>query len=591
MNVRFNFTYDTMTSTLMVEQGGAAVSTYSQFSHCSGRPFWEWYQEIPGYCLSEANGAYEVNCVGGVILGLVLKKELSHENGCSHFSYSRELITGIHRMRLANELMGCSHISANTLQVDISGNGNVGKYFSQTKDLIWAENVFRYAGLNNLPLRFRVHNRLDDTAGVLISTNEGDFYQIAASAATRSPKIMIFCREGPLEFLWGKNNCFLFSCCARDVEKLIRTWVSEIVFPKYALGLVEKFKRCRTWGPIDSNRAMKKVDVLLSRTPYLELKVTSRIELNDIGRFELIKYPEDIPCRAFTSDGAVALLGNGGQIKPVGEGSARIIVQVKDHPEIQISEPIKVYKYRAVRQIRLIPSSTTLVVGEKCSVQCSYTPANAHNISQAQWSVIPAGILKPISAGAFLAVKAGKCKIVHRVGSVEESVVVNIAAKPSSVRFQTSTLSIKLGDSSQRLQTMLYPAGCRGGQVKYRVSNPAVLDFNTNNGQIVPKQEGDAVITATLLEKNGIIVDDCNCNVTILPPKDVVTPDGALVLMIISLIGALLLIGTEWRYLCGIGGCVGAIWYALRAKSKQGYMISALLFVVTTVLVCLGGAL
>ena len=69
----------------------------------------------------------------------------------------------------------------------------------------------------------------------------------------------------------------------------------------------------------------------------------------------------------------------------------------------------------------------------------------------------------------------------------------------------------------------------------------AFLDFDANNGQIIPKREGNAVITAILLDNRGAIIDDCNCNVTILPPKDVITPDGALVLLIVSLIGSLLL--------------------------------------------------
>ncbi len=39
-----------------------------------------------------------------------------------------------------------------------------------------------------------------------------------------------------------------------------------------------------------------------------------------------------------------------GSIKPVGEGSAEIVVEVKDHPSIRTSKDVTVYKYKTVQK-------------------------------------------------------------------------------------------------------------------------------------------------------------------------------------------------------------------------------------------------
>jgi hypothetical protein len=127
--------------------------------------------------------------------------------------------------------------------------------------------------------------------------------------------------------------------------------------------------------------------------------------------------------------------------------------------------------------------------------------------------------------------------------------------------------------------------------VKYRISDIYILDIDSNNGQLKPKREGSVMVTAILSDQNGNLVDDCNCDVTVLPPVDVVTPDGALVLLLLSLIGAILLIRTNLRYLCGVTGLAGAIWYAIRTDSKSGYLIDLGLIALTIAVVCLGGIL
>lgn len=67
----------------------------------------------------------------------------------------------------------------------------------------------------------------------------------------------------------------------------------------------------------------------------------------------------------YSSNANIALLGNGGIIKPIGEGSAEIVVEVKDHPLIRTSKNVTVYKYKTVQKIQLSTINTNVIVGEQ----------------------------------------------------------------------------------------------------------------------------------------------------------------------------------------------------------------------------------
>lgn len=593
MSINFHMDYNALKSTLVVEQNGTPVSIYSQFSHCNNIPYWQWYKEISSYCFQEANGMYGVCFTGGLILKSLLEKKLSAQNGCSNFSYNPEIITGDDRMHLLEDLLKYSQLRTGRCVIDISFDSTRIRCFEEIKKLVGNTSTLQYLDLTELPIYLRINNAVKHTANIFIVSSLDEYSQIVKAGNSKLPKLVIVVKSGVLQFLDEKNNYFLFSCENGEIHKIIKAWISDVLFPEYAADIVRDLRDCRKWKGIDYQYAMKMVDVLYENSPFLDLSITDNIELSSVGRFQLTKFPKGIPCRMYSSNANIALLGNGGTIKPIGEGSAEIVVEVKNNPSIRISRHITVYKYKTVQKIHLSTTSTNVIVGDQITVRCELNPRDAHNKALGKWEVFPSGSMNMLSNrnGVFEAIKPGRCEIVYSVGNVQERLSILVSAKPSSISFSNKSMAVKLFDTTQRITAIVHPNGAKGAIIKYKISNSSVLDFDTNNGQIIPKREGNSVITAILLDNKGSIIDDCNCNVTVLPPKDVVTPDGALVLMIISLIGSLLLINNGCQSLCGISGAVGAVWYSYKEKSKRGYITSAIFFVLIILLIRIGGML
>jgi hypothetical protein len=591
MGINFNIEYNTMKSTLIVEQNGKPVSRYSQFSHCNNNPFLQWYKNIADYCFQEANGMYSVHFNGGLILKSLLEKELSSQNGCTNFSYEADIIKGIDRMHLLEDLLKYSQLKVKKLEIGISFESAKKQCFEELKKLVGNTSTLQYLDLKELPIYLRISNGLKSSSGISILSTVDEYNQLASAGDSNTPRLAIIINSGKLRFLNEMRNCFLFSCDIGEVQTLIRSWISEILFPEYVVSIVRDLRNCHTWRSVDYQSAMKMIDIMYGNTPYLDLSVTDSIELCSIGGFQLIKFPKDIPCRMYSSNANIALLGNGGIIKPMGEGSAEVVAEVKNHPSIRTSKSITVYKYKTVQKIQLSTVSANVIVGERITVRCELFPIDAHNKALGKWTVSPIGSLKMLSntSGSFEAIKPGRCEVVYSVGNVQERLSILVSAKASSISFVDKSVSVKLYDTTKRITAVVHPQGAKGGVVKYKISNTSVLDFDANNGQIIPKREGNSVITAILLDNRGAIIDDCNCNVTILPPKDVITPDGALVLLIVSLIGSLLLLHNECQFLCGISGLIGAIWYSYKEKSKRGYITSVILFTIIVLLICVGG--
>ena len=590
MEVNFYAEYNSMKSTLTVKQNGSIVSKYSQFSHCNSVPFWQWYKNIADYCFHEANGMYRMHFVGGQILNALLEKELCSQTGCSHFSFEPEIITGVDRMYLLDELVQFSQFKARNCEIEISFDRTK---LPEIKNFIDNNHAFQYLDLKVLPIYLRIRDTIQYTSNVIILSSMEEYYRIVNGKNSSLPKLVVLIKNTNLRFLEEQHGHFLFSCETHKLSNLIKSWISDVLFPVYASPMIQSLKSCRKWSTIDYPTALKLTDALCDGIPYLDLSVTTPIELSMFGSFKLTRFPKNIPCRIYSSNGKIALLGEGGVIKPIGEGTAEIIAEVKGHPEIRISKKITVFKYKKVQKIHLIASNTNVTVGDQITVRCELFPKDANNISLGKWQIIPSRSMKISSgiSGIFQAVNPGVCEIVYSVGNIQERLSIHVSAKPSAIRFPAKSVSVKLSDPTQRLSAVVHPQGAKGGTIKYKISNPNILDFDSNNGQITPKCEGDCVITAILLDRNGTIIDDSHCTINILAPQDIKTPEGALVLLIISLIGSLFLMNNNCQFLCGISGLVGSVWYAYNEKNKRSYLISAVIFILIVFLICMGGTL
>lgn len=593
MAVKFEMQYDSIHTQLKVLQNGKQASSYSQFSRCNNQPFETWFDKLPQYCIIEANAEYSVIFTGGPVFTEIFRKIFSMDYMCKSFHIKSELITGFHRIRWANDLATLSSVSLPVVSVFINASTNsfniLDNSFS-TKSLCNKGEYWIFADLQKLPIHLFFTNKLDANTSITIVSTYKEYEELSNKQVTENSQAVIIINGNKFEFIEAHNNHFLFYCGQNSLLDFIRFWIHDFILPSYLISVFKKMSEICKWSGVDYEIANIKRNMLIQDEPYLELDVPSRIELNDIAHFRLKKFPEDISCIIRTNNPDIAMLGENFTIKPLQEGVVSIVVQVKEHQEFSVSQKINIYKYYEVQKIQMSVLNNPIMEGEQFQIKSAFYPTGAQNIQQASWSIFPQNCIQMLSPGVFMVKQAGVYTITQTVGSVSESITVTVHPRPTGIDFDLHILSIKLGDYNKHINLTIFPSSCKGGKVRYHVSDPNILDYDSNNGFIHPKSEGEAVITATLLDESNCILDESSCKIIITPPKEIITPDGVSVILIISIIGMLFLFATPFKYVFGVSSIMGLIWFAIRKRNTKVYLICTVIALLLIVLLIWGGA-
>lgn len=580
MNVKFDIIYDAIRQRLIVSQDGKFVSPYSLFARCNAQPFFNWYEKLPQYCFSEANSRYTVILEGSAIFVEIMRRTFLKDSNCQGVHARSRIITESHRMRWADELLEASGFSFLPIYVPVYAHGteislDTSPIFTQIGK---AETAWRFSDLKRLNVILRFQNAPMSNIAVVIMTKQEE---ITALLKDNNTVIIYLLGESGFEFIEEKHGFFIFSCCKKNLAEFLRAWIEAVFIPPMILQLYQSLIGFQHWNGMDAELADVKRELLIARKPYMKLKIPSRIELNKTVSFSFVKLPEDMHCKARPNNPDIALLDIGNIIKPQREGLASFTVTVQDYPEFFVTQSTTIYRYTKVNRIQLTASRSTVTEGERLFVKSVFYPAGAHDIAQAKWTISPDNILKLESQGVFLALKSGYCSISVNVGSVTESISIIVLAKPTRVDFDRKDIFVKLGDNSQCVNANIFPTGSQGGLVRYRVSDTNILNFNDRNGQLIPLMEGDAIITADLLD-NGSLIDSCSCHVTVLPPKNIVTPDSTLVFLFLSLLAAIFFYSTPFRFIPCLSAIAFSVWFSFRKKK----VIVTVLCVAISLIVC-----
>lgn len=571
MDVRFDMVYDTICQRLVVSQDGNPVSSYSQFSRCNGQPFLNWYKKLPQYCFFEANNSYTVTLESSPVFVEILSSIFLKDINCHGVRIKKEIILESHRMRWADELLEASGFSVPAICVPVCVQCQNVR-FSASPIFVQMDvsgKTWCIPGLRRLEITLQLGNT--ESPAVAILTDEAE---VAALSKGSYPAVVaILFGEQEFAFIQEEQGVFLFSCCSNYLAEFLKEWVLSFYLSPVLAQLQQRLSGVQCWNGIDAELANAKRELLTARKPYMQLKLPSKIELHSTEKFSFAKLPEDMHCKAHSNHPDIALLEKGNIIKPQCEGMASFTVTVQDHPELSITQSTIVYRYIEVTQIQLSVSKSVVQEGERLTINSVFYPAGAHNVGQARWTMLPDTILRPESNGVFQAVKQGCCSIRITVGTVTETISVTVLAKPRGISFDQSDVAVKLGDTSQYIRVNILPIGSQGGQVQYRISDTNILQINTKTGQMIPLAEGNVIVTADLMN-HGALIDSANCHVTVLPPKDIVTPDSALIILILSLLAVIVLYTTPYWVIPGIAAISSAIWYAIRKKSTVVTVLS-----------------
>jgi uncharacterized protein YjdB len=572
---------------LKVVQNGKATNIYSQFSRCNNHPFETWYKDLPVYCYAEANDNYSVSFCGSEICAEILKETFSADSHCIGFRFENEYITTKHRAKWADEISLAIGANPAALALSIGSGTDMSSYQNSNSPICKQGSIFAFSDYTSLPIRIYNNRSISVSNNATISSSRSDYDTLVRSGTASKPALFILLGGADPKFIEEQGNIFLFSCGSSSLISFLSDWLHDFAILPYIKSIYPSLSAIQRKNLPSDSTLLIKYNLLKKTEPYLKLTVSSPIEINSTGNYKLVKLPEDMPCKLELDRSDIVCFESGGILKPLKEGNVRLKVYVARNPSISVTEQTTVYKRVLVQSVSITGNTKDIIVGDSICLATSFHPSRAHNISSACWSISPAGSLDIVSDGHYVAKKPGNVTVTVKVGTVSQSISFTISSKPTDIYFDKKNISLKLGQR-QTLKTTILPSDCLGGTVSYRISDASVISFDPNSGQITSLAEGDAVISATLINNNKI-VSTCQCRVVVLPPKAIITPDGPFLMMLISLIGSILFFSKPFQFVFGFLAIGGAVWHIIDKKSTRAILISIICILVVVGLLIYGG--
>ena len=207
-------------------------------------------------------------------------------------------------------------------------------------------------------------------------------------------------------------------------------------------------------------------------------------------------------------------------VRGVSPGKARITVT---HVQTGISDGADVFVVApnvAVSSVTVSPKTLSLTAGEKQTLSATVLPAEATNKTVAWTSNAAAIASVNATTGEVTAVAAGTATITATADGKSDACTVTVTAATVAVESVTvvpNTLSLKVGEVSQKLSATVLPENATNPTVTWESALTAVAEVV--DGVVTAKAAGTTKITATADGKSG----ECTVTVTaaIIPVESV----------------------------------------------------------------------
>lgn len=576
MSADFRIEWDASEAELKVWQDGQLVSPYSQFARCEGVGFSLVCDELPACCAAEANGPYAVEFHGGTLTSMALEAAFADDPACERFFAGKPPVEMSWRAGLCQRLTG--HGGLVTLACHRGDAATGGQLPWPSALPSPGQRIPLLGGAVDLLLSEEGIARCD----VAFMAGLAGCEALARSVRADLPVVAVISDAHELRIAGRFGPVLAFQCPPDDELVFLEMVVAEFHLWK-RLVAAQATLEAGASGLDRQDRA--RISMITRHEPYLELGLPARVALGSSPKLHFFKLPEDTPCEIRTEAPQVAGIASDLTLVPLAEGNVTIRAFPRGRPFSSVVAKTSVYRYVCVTSIDLVAQPSRLRVGECFSVSCTLRPTGAHNAGDQHWSVSPPGAATELTRGRYRTEQPGSCRIELRVGKVKRSVTVDVRARPSSVRLDRHDVSLRLGDNTQRVDFSVLPAGSLGGQVEYRVSDTTVFNVEAATGRILTRGEGNATLEVLLKDERGILIDRDACSLTILPVRDVVTPDGALVSLTCCSVGLLIFLSDPlFRWLFAGGIVASAVGFYLTRRTRMSLSVCIVAIVLALLL-------
>lgn len=317
----------------------------------------------------------------------------------------------------------------------------------------------------------------------------------------------------------------MFYRAPSDWPKLITEWVDRMLLAPYLfLCQIQLMGHMKNAG--FETRAQ--IHMISRDEPWVELQLPSRMETGTLKKIQLQEFPSG-NLRLIVGDPTV-LSVNGFELQALKSGNTSLLVYSESGAEL-CKRSVQVYRVNRVNSIVLQLPRAEFMVNETFSVTPSYTPANPDNLSKAQWSSTPSGVLTHLGNGRFHTTAPGKCRITLNVESVSQKIDLKVFPTPTSLQLPKD-IRVKLNHTPVICHAALLPSGSKCQNIQCRTADPSIAVWDPGLKAVRPVAEGKTELLASVIGANGTCLFTQRCPVTVLPEKDIVTLPTMLTLAI-----------------------------------------------------------
>ena len=229
------------------------------------------------------------------------------------------------------------------------------------------------------------------------------------------------------------------------------------------------------------------LEVALNETLTLNASITPSRALNQEVKWS-------------SSNSNVATVSENGEVFGRELGTATITVTTVDGGKTATCL-VTVSEMGATR-VRINKTATQLNVGEEEILTATITPANTTN-KQLTWSSSDEGVATVNQDGVVNAIARGVATITVTTASNEtHTCVVTVNQPVTGVELSRNTVALVVGESATLMATVL-PANANNKDVKWKISNPAVIievDEKTGELTVTRTKEGEVIISVVTVD-------------------------------------------------------------------------------------------
>lgn len=483
----------TLTGQVLLNQQPFAAQ--SPLRICGTHSFFDWYPDLPNLLFSEVNDDYTLTVEGPDLALAILHAVFSAVPQCRsliriprQLHYSMELRYRWLTAAAAKLNISLPKVPRFSIQ---SGTRDSGTALAASGQLP----PFYHSLCANTPMQVNIW--LEPPAG---QSTPCDLVLVGGSGADT-----ILPGGSPLLHL-----------ASSDRTSIITEWVDRMILAPYLF-------QCRSLLLQGMKKAgfetRAQVQMICRDEPWVELQVPSRMEVGTSAKIQYQKFPTD-NLRLTVTDPTV-LSVSGSDLLARKPGNTSLIISTENGAELRRST-IQIYKVNRVTSIALQLPNAVFLVNETFAVMPSYTPTNPDNLSQAQWSTAPTGILTHLGNGRFRTASSGKCSITLTVESVSQTINMEVFPTPTLLQLPHN-IRVKLNHTPASVHAVLQPSGSRCQTIQYRISDPSIAVWDPGLKAVRPIAEGSTELEAAVIGANGTCLFTQKCPVTVLPEKDIVT--------------------------------------------------------------------